>query len=39
VDRAKDGRVIASGQLNYMRILRNQAVMAIKQKAAFPSAA
>jgi HD-like signal output (HDOD) protein len=39
VDRANTGRVIASGQLNYMRILRNQAVMAIKQKAASPSAA
>jgi HD-like signal output (HDOD) protein len=33
VDRGKAGRAIESGQLNYMRILRNQAVMAIKQKA------
>jgi len=37
VDRNETGRVIDPGQLNYMRILRNQAVMAIKQKATSPS--
>jgi HD-like signal output (HDOD) protein len=39
VDRGQSGRVIDSGQLNYMRILRNQAVMAIKQKATSSPAA
>ena len=39
VDRGQAGQVIESGQLNYMRILRNQAVMAIKQKATSSPAA